>query len=287
MKVLLTGANGQLAKQLQYSAPEHVELVALTRENLDITDAHQVQRIIYELKPHCIINAAAYNAVDLAEKETELAYAVNATGPFNLAQAAYIQGARLIHVSTDYVFDGKKTSPYLPIDSPNPLSWYGKTKLAGENLVLEELPEAVLILRTSWVYSSYGKNFVNNLLQWLRQKSELKIIVDQISAPTWTKNLATAICSALERPDLTGIYHCTDNDIANKYEFAVTVQNEAFKLGLLSKKIPIVAAKSSDFSTLALRPSYSVLDTTKTKKDFGITLLPWQDALLQMLKELL
>ncbi|MBA2411149.1 MAG: dTDP-4-dehydrorhamnose reductase [Gammaproteobacteria bacterium] len=282
--IMLTGANGQLGWEIQRRA-QHLSytLRAFDRQTLDITDAAAVDAIVGRLRPQAIINAAAYTAVDRAEEEPELADAVNRDGAANLARAARECGARLVHVSTDFVFDGDKGSPYRIDDVPAPQSVYGASKFAGEQAVLD-VPARALIVRTAWVYSSHGGNFVHTMLRLMASRDELRVVDDQIGSPTWAGGLADCIRRALEAK-LTGIYHWTDAGVASWYDFAVAIQEEAFALGLLEKAIPIRPIPTREYATPAKRPSYSVLEKSITWQALNHTPPHWRASLRLMLNE--
>lgn len=286
MKILLTGANGQLGQELKKITPKNVELHALSKQELDITDKKAVLSKINTYKPACIINTAAYTAVDEAEKNEDLVFNINAQGAANIAEAAFSNGCRMIHLSTDYLFDGKKGTPYSPDDMPNPLNVYGKSKWAGEKNVLKILPDSSLIIRTSWVYSCYGQNFVKSVLNSLQKNSKINMVSDQIGSPTWTRTLARAIWTAVAKPELKAIYHWCDAGVASKYDLAMSVLEDALQIGIISKAVPICPIKSSDFISLAARPSYSVLDCTKTWKDFNLSPIYWRTSLRTFLQEI-
>jgi dTDP-4-dehydrorhamnose reductase len=285
MKILLTGANGQLGSEIQKTKIKNCELIALSHQQLDITNKTQVLQTIATLKPRWIINAAAYTAVDAAESHHELACAINAEGVANLAYAAKQQSAQLLHVSTDYVFAGTKNTPYLPTDETIPLNEYGKSKLMGERMLLNIMPSAVII-RTSWLYGNHGKNFVKTILSLLQQKEQLKIVSDQIGAPTSTKTLAQVIWQSIEKNNLSGIYHYSDAGVASWYDFAIAIQEEALHLGLINKTIPIYPIKTIDYPLPARRPYCSVLDKTTLYEALQITPLHWREALRGLLQEL-
>lgn len=285
MKVLITGARGQAGHELCRSAPSHVELLCLDRNRLDIADEAAVERTVRTERPALIINAAAYTAVDKAETEREQAFAVNATGTANLATAAAASGARLIHISTDFVFDGAKSSPYRPEDQANPLNVYGAGKLAGELTALERCP-GVLIVRTGWLYSAHGNNFVKTMLRLMGEREQLTVVADQIGTPTWVGSLAEAIWTAAAKPELRGIYHWSDAGVASWYDFALAIMEEALELGLLARAIPIIPIATADYPTPARRPAYSVLDKSAAWRDFAISGQHWRVCLRRMLKEL-
>lgn len=284
--ILLTGAGGQLGWELQRSAERAGHSVhAVGRHALDITDSVGIEAIVGELHPEVIVNAAAYTAVDMAEKEPNQAYAVNRDGAANLARAARASGASLVHVSTDFIFDGVKGAPYQPAGEPAPQGVYGASKLAGERAVREIMGDEALILRTAWVYSAHGNNFVKTMLRLMRKRDELRVVDDQIGSPTWAQGLADCIWRALERR-LTGVYHWTDAGAASWYDFAVAIQEEALKTGLLTKKVRVRPIPGSEYPTPAKRPSYSVLDKSATWQALNHVAPHWRDSLRSMLSEL-
>ncbi len=285
MKVLITGANGQVGWELQRSAPNGAELLPLGSRELDVSDAASVDATIGEFQPDLIINAAAYTAVDRAEADREAAYAVNAEGAGNLARAAQARGARLIHISTDFVFDGEKATPYQPDDAVAPLGVYGASKQAGDEQVLDSGVDA-LIIRTAWVYSSHGNNFVKTMLRLMAERDELGIVADQIGTPTWAHGLALAIWAAAEKPGLAGIYHWTDAGVASWYDFAVAIYEEATALGLLQKSLSITPIPASAYPTPARRPACAVLDKSKSWSDLQINPVHWRAQLRSVLTEL-
>ena len=287
MKVLVIGSHGQLGHELSHSKPAEVELHATDASSLDITDQRQVSDKIDELQPEAVINAAAYTAVDKAESEREKAYLVNQKGPGNIARSCLGAGSRFIHVSTDFVFDGRSPSPYLPDDRPHPLGVYGESKLLGERVVAEETKGQALIIRTAWVYSAYGNNFVKTMLRLMHEKEQLGVIYDQVGSPTWARTLAETIWTAtISFPQAKGYYHWTDAGVASWYDFAVAIQSEALALGLLEKEIPIMPIRTSQYPTPARRPSYTVLDCSSTWKDFRISPIHWRVSLRKMLQEM-
>jgi dTDP-4-dehydrorhamnose reductase len=285
MRVLVTGSGGQLGYELQRTLPEIHELVALPSAELDITDAVQIDRALAGHEPNVVINAAAYTAVDKAESDRARAQAVNAHGPALLAKAAAARGIRLIHVSTDFVFDGSKPSPYLPGDTPNPLGVYGATKLDGERAVLEMAPDS-LVVRSAWVYSAHGNNFVRTMLRLMSERDSLGVVADQVGTPTWAKGLAQALWHAVDMPLVQGIHHWTDAGVASWYDFAVAIQEEALGLGLLEKAASVRPIRTRDYPTPARRPAYSVLDKTATWEALKVGAPHWRVALREMLHDL-
>lgn len=283
MKVLITGAGGQLGRALVATAPKDVTVQPCTSAQLDVTDLQEVTMLVHEARPDVIINAAAYTAVDRAEQEHEHAFAVNARGPAHLAQAATACGARLLQVSTDYVFDGTGSRPYQPLDATHPLGVYGASKRAGEEAVLGFAGNAV-ILRTSWLYDAAGNNFVRTMLRLMGEREQLGVVADQIGSPTWSHGLAEALWAAVQQPRLQGIYHWADLGVASWYDFAVAIQEEALALNLLQRAIPIRPLRSEEYPTAARRPAYSVLDTSATRTALGLSGRHWRVALRTMLK---
>jgi dTDP-4-dehydrorhamnose reductase len=283
-KVVVTGAGGQLGRELVACAPP-VEVVALGRDALDIADAGAVLERLAALAPALVINAAAYTAVDRAESEPELARQVNALGPANLARACHTLGARLIHVSTDFVFDGRASRPYRPDDTTGPLGVYGQSKLEGEQALMEALPGA-LIVRTGWVYSRHGANFVKTMLRLMAERDALAVVCDQVGTPTWAAGLAAALWRFAAQPELAGIYHWSDAGVCSWYDFAQAIAEEALALGLLPRAIPLRPIPASDYPTPAQRPAYSVLDKGATWQALGVAGEHWRVQLRRMLNEL-
>ena len=286
MKVLVTGAGGQLASELQLCAPAHVHIVALGRAELDIVDEAAVQRVMETHRPTVVINAAAYTAVDRAESESARAYAVNADGPGYLARTCAAQDARLIHVSTDFVFSGEACHPYRPDDATAPVSVYGASKLAGEQQVREVLGDAAVIVRTAWVYSRIGNNFVKTMLRLMAEREQLSVVADQVGTPTWAYALAGALWRVVERPQVGGTLHWTDAGIASWYDFAVAIEEEARTQGLLTHRVEIKPIAATDYPTPAKRPAWSVLDKTDTWRQLDCAGLHWREALRRMLADL-
>ncbi len=286
LRVLVAGG-GQLGSELVAEVPDGFVAAAFGHEGLDLTYAEHVHEVIARERPEVIVNAAAYTDVDRAEAEREKAFAVNAEGAERLAREAAASGARLIHVSTDYVFDGAKSSPYEPDDEPAPLSVYGASKAEGERRALAAAPGRTLVLRTSWLYSSFGGNFVKSMLARMRGGEPLRVVCDQVGSPTWAGHLADAIWRAAARPELAGILHFADAGVASWYDFAVAIQDEALALGLLAQPVPITPIRARDFPRPARRPAYSVLDASAAREELDLLALPWRWALRTMLSELL
>lgn len=284
-KVVITGGAGQLGLELQATAPAAVDLVPLDHRQFDLTDPGAVRDRLGSIRPDVILNAAAYTAVDRAEQEPERALAVNRDGPRLLAAMAAETGTRLVHISTDFVFDGCKSSPYAPDDAANPLGVYGRSKLAGEEAVLGLLRTECLIVRTSWLYAAHGGNFVQTMLRLLHTREELTVVADQVGTPTWARGLARALWDMVFR-DCKGIIHWSDAGVASWYDFAVAIQEEGLALGLLKHKKGIKPVSSAEFPTAARRPAYSVLDKTETWGVLGYHAPHWRENLRMMLREL-
>ena len=284
MKTLVLGCNGQLGHSLADTAPKNVGIIGLDLPELDITDAAAVLEICQETNPDVIINAAAYTAVDQAESEPALATSVNVSGPRNIAAASCEIGVRLIHISTDFVFDGAASTPYKPNAVTNPLSVYGRTKRDGELAVLEETDGSAVVIRTSWLYSKTGSNFVKTMLRLMSERDELGVVADQFGSPTWANSLAEAIWAFAAAPEHSGIFHWADAGKTSWQEFAIAIQEEANSLGLLEREIPIRAIKTEDYPTAAARPTYSVLDCSSTQQATNMQPAEWRTNLRQMLK---
>ncbi|MGN1393372.1 MAG: dTDP-4-dehydrorhamnose reductase [Succinivibrionaceae bacterium] len=270
-KILVTGGNGQLGSELKKLLPDAIYTDV---QELDITNLEEVLSFVKEKEIYTIINCAAYTAVDKAEDEEELAYKINAEGPLNLAKT----GCKLIHVSTDYVFNGKGHTPYETNFETDPVSAYGRTKLAGEKAVSTN-SKVFAIIRTAWLYSSYGNNFVKTMRRLGETKSEIGVISDQIGTPTFAGDLAEAIVAML--PQLngsnSGVYHYTNEGVCSWYDFA----HEIMELSNLNCYVKPL--RTEEYPTKATRPSYSVLDKTSIKKTFNITIPHWKDSLKKCL----
>lgn len=283
--VLLFGARGQLGIEVQRSVPDDVTLVALDRSAGDITDPALVAGLFATHAPTFAINAAAYTAVDRAESEPDAAAAANAQGPALLAASCAAHGVRLLHVSTDFVFDGTRASPYPPDAVTRPLGVYGLTKRDGEQRVLASGADA-LILRTGWVYAAHGGNFVNTMLRLMAERPALTVVEDQIGTPTWAAGLAQVVWALLRHPGCFGIYHWSDAGACSWYDFALAIREEAQALGLLAADCATVAPiPASGYPTPARRPAYSVLDKSRTREALGSDGDHWRVQLRRMLVE--
>jgi dTDP-4-dehydrorhamnose reductase len=285
MRVLVTGVTGQVGWELVRSAPAGVELDAADRSAIDLAGTDVTERVLAR-RPDVIINAAAYTAVDRAENEAELARRINGDGAAAVARAAHALGARLVHVSTDFVFDGSASRPYAPDAAPAPLGSYGASKLAGERLVGEATAGAAMIVRTGWVYSAHGSNFVKTMLRLMGERERLGVVADQVGTPTWAKLLAGALWEAALQPGLRGILHWSDLGVASWYDFAVAIQEEALPRGLLARAVPVAPIRTEDYPTPARRPAFSVLDKTDTLAALAAPRMHWRAALRAMLDDL-
>jgi dTDP-4-dehydrorhamnose reductase len=289
VRILVTGAGGQVGEALLKTAPEGREVVGLTRAQLDITDRTAVLAAVYEHKPEVIFNCAAYNAVDRAESEQDRAFAVNHAAVATLAAAAEDADALFVHISSDYVFDGNADAAYRPGDPANPLSIYGRSKLLGENAALgydTSLEALALVVRTSWVHAAGHANFVTTMLRLMRERDELSVVSDQVSAPTWATGLARTLWELAEK-GATGICHHRDAGQASWHEFAVAIGEEAEALGLIERQIPIHPVSTDEFGAVAPRPHFSLLDDSITRDLLGDTAPHWRKNLRTMLCEVL
>lgn len=283
-RVLLTGAGGQLGTLLQRTLPHPCELIALTRDELDLTRRCDVAATVQNLRPDWIINAGAYTAVDKAETEQDLAFAVNADGAGHLAGAAAETGCRMIQLSTDFVFDGRHSMPYAPDAETNPLNVYGASKLAGERAVREALGADAVIVRTAWVYAPQGQNFVRSMLNLLSEREALAVVDDQIGTPTSAEGLARVLWQLIDA-GLAGTFHWTDAGVASWYDFALAVRDEALICGLLSRRTPVTPIPTTEFPRPAARPAFSVLDKRGTWQALEVRPLHWRDALRRTLEQ--
>jgi dTDP-4-dehydrorhamnose reductase len=296
--ILLIGANGQVGRELERMLPLLGDVKSLDRRQLDLSEAEEIRNVIRMVRPALIVNAAAYTTVDKAESEHSLARAVNAEAPAVMAQEAKKIGASLIHYSTDYVFDGSKTSPYTEDDPTNPQNVYGKTKLEGD-LAIQQSGAAFLIFRTAWVYSTEGQNFLLTILRLATQREELRIVGDQFGAPTTSKEIAKATTQILSQirtmgndsyslTGVSGIYHMTAAGETTWFDFAETILKQALTIepstpwfATATNGYPLIARKvieipTSEYPTAARRPSYSVLSNERLVRTFSVRLSDWQ-----------
>lgn len=285
MKVLITGAGGQIARALLASAPEGVVITALSHRQLDIADEHAVNATIGEYAPNVIINGAAYTAVDRAESDADAATRINAEGPRNLAAAALRCHARLLHISTDFVFDGSSSSPYRPDSPTQPLNIYGRSKRSGEEHVLKLLPESSVVLRTAWIYAAEGSNFLRTMLRLMAANRAVRVVADQVGTPTAARSVAMVLWKLVEHAEFQGIHHWTDAGVASWYDFAVAIAEEAAARGLLPADVTVTPITTADYPTPARRPSYSVLDK-RSLTALGVAAVHWRASLRTVLGEI-
>jgi dTDP-4-dehydrorhamnose reductase len=284
VKLLIAGSDGQLGQELVRLGSEH-ELCAVDCDRLDITDIDAVQRVFTAFHPDAVVNAAAYTAVDKAELEKEMAFAVNRDGPKNLAVMCERSGIPLIHISTDYVFDGAKTGAYTEDDPIGPLGVYGESKAAGEDTVRRNCSRYI-ILRTSWVFSSHGNNFVKTMLRLGSERSEIAVVADQYGCPTSARELARVIYSVLNHGTDWGTYHCVQPEPTTWYGFARAIFEEAGKQGMELAEKTVKPIETRDYPTSAVRPVNSVLYCKKLQETFAINIRPWSESLSEVIKEL-
>lgn len=292
-RILLTAKTGQLGQELQRTLAPLGEVIGVDRKTMDLSQPDTIRHVIGELKPDLIVNAAAYTAVDKAESEPELAKAINTIAPTIMAEEAVRIGSVLIHISTDYVFDGRKNTPYTEQDEPNPLCVYGQSKLAGEEGI-RQTGTCHTILRTAWVYGTYGKsNFVKTMLRLFAEREEVRVVADQIGTPTWAKDLAWSIATLvsqiadqqLSESPINGTYHFTNSGVASWYDFAMAIFEEARQVGFPLKVQRIVPIATAEYPTPAKRPAYSVLSCQKIAEVLETHPSYWREALRQMLVE--
>ncbi len=284
-KILVSGRNGQVGHELRRTLSTLGEVIALGRNELDLTNADQIREQIHKYKPNFIVNAAAYTAVDQAESDVDLAMQINGTAPGIIAEAAKQIGAAVIHYSTDYVFDGSKTTTYVEADTPKPIGVYGKTKLAGEQAIqATDVPH--LILRTSWVYGRYGNNFYNTILRLAHEREELGIVSDQIGCPTWSRTIAETTAQLIAQQlagaapsfsDCSGVYNLVSKGETSWHGFAKAFL-ELDPNKAQQKLKTLKAIGTDDYPTPAKRPAYSVMSTEKLESTFKLCMPPWQQS---------
>jgi len=280
VKVLITGFGGQVGCALVGSAPPGFDVRALSEAELNICDAAAVRAAVAAFQPQVIINAAAYTAVDKAESEPGLADAINAQAVRHLAEAASdIPGCRMLHISTDYVFNGRATEPYRPSDPTDPLSVYGRTKLAGEHAVLGVLAERAVVLRTAWLYAAQGNNFLLTMLRLMRERGAVRVVADQRGTPTAAASVARALWRIAQLPGVHGVLHWTDGGVASWYEFACAIAEDARANGLLSQAVTVTPITTAEYPTAAHRPANSVLDIRASVEKLGIEPAHWRESL--------
>jgi dTDP-4-dehydrorhamnose reductase len=285
VKALITGAGGQVGRMLLETRPAHIEPIVCTHADLDIAAGETVRDCIGRHRPAVIINAAAYTAVDKAESEPDAAQRINAEGPRHLAAAAAEYGARLIHISTDFVFDGAASVPYQPDSPTQPLSVYGRSKREGELAVLQTLPERSVIVRTAWVYAAIGANFPRTMLRLMRANGSARVVADQVGTPTAARSLAELLWQIAGNAEIRGVHHWTDAGVASWYDFAVAIAEEGAELQLVQPGVTVTPITTADYPTPARRPSYSVLDK-RSLAAYGFAPIHWRKRLRGVLKEM-
>lgn len=285
MRVLVTGAGGQLGRELcdRLAQTEH-EFIPFARADADFTQAGRVRDAIAARKADWVVNCAAYTAVDKAESDADTAFAVNRDAARAVAEAVAAYGGRLLHVSTDFVFDGAQSRPYREDDAPNPIGVYAQSKWAGEQAVREVTADA-LIVRTAWVHGAHGHNFVKTMLRLAAERDELRVVDDQVGTPSWTGDIAAALIELVDQ-DARGCYHFTNEGVASWYDFAVAILDEARALGFPVKAGRVTPIPTSAYPTPARRPAYSVLDKQKIRAALARPIPHWRESLVAMLREL-
>lgn len=286
MKALIVGATGQLARALLRVPPQDVQAVALSRAEYDLADSPALARHLDAQAPTVLINATAYTAVDQAELDRQGAFAANAEAVAAMAEACEQRSIKLVHVSTDFVFDGGAGRPYRPADVTNPLSVYGLSKLEGERRIAARPGLDWRVIRTAWVYSATGRNFALTMLRLFRERAVVKVVADQVGAPTSADSLAACVWAAALTGGESGILHFTDAGVASWYDFAVAIYEEARALGLIQQEVVIMPIATEQYPTPARRPSYSVLDSRATLEQLGLQPVHWRTNLRRVLKEL-
>ncbi|MDY0005787.1 MAG: dTDP-4-dehydrorhamnose reductase [Spongiibacteraceae bacterium] len=286
MKVMLTGAGGQLGQALRDALSGRVELDARDRTTLDLVDGKSIRDILEQVRPDVVINAAAFTHVDQAEADPQQAALINHLAPGALARQCGVSGARLIHISTDFVFDGRQGSPYTPQCETHPLNIYGETKRLGELAVLEALPGSAAIIRTAWLYSHRGNNFLTKMLGFMRAGRDLRVVTDQVGTPTSVDGLVGLIDQMLFKPPRQSIYHWTDAGVASWYDFACAIQEEALAASLLDAPVDILPIPASAYPIPAVRPAYSVLDKSATYQEYDPPLVHWRTMLRRAMQRI-
>ena len=281
MKILVTGANGQLGKCLQKVSHNFAghQFHFLGRDHFAIDQFSMVENVLRALRPDVVVNAAAYTAVDKAEQEPALAYMINGEAVGHLAKVCYSLNIRLLHVSTDYVFDGTKGTPYLETDQVNPIGIYGKSKLMGEQLVMEQHPDAAVI-RTSWVYSEFGHNFVKTMIRLMKEKQEIGVVNDQFGCPTYAIDLANCLLQIAENDNFPGIYHFANEGVITWFQFACAIKTHTKSTCIVN---PIT---TQQFPTPAKRPAHSALSNKHIQQTFGLSISGWEQSLKECLTAL-
>jgi len=284
MTIAIIGKSGQLAQELLDTKPSGMFCSFFGRDDIDILSTESINKTLDSIEPNGLINASAYTQVDKAEEEPEQAFAINEIAVANLCHYAKKKNIPFIHISTDFVFDGDSTRPYKTSDNPNPLNVYGASKLAGEMAIQDIYPENSSIIRTSWLYSHYGNNFVKTMLRLFQEKDEIRVVSDQYGCPTSATGLARFLWYLLDLSERELIYHWSDKMVNSQgiswYQFAIEIQKVAFEKGLIQSKIPIIPISTSEYPTAAKRPQYSVLDCYNLDPDTKNEQPDWLNKLL-------
>ena len=295
MKVLLTGASGQLGQAIIKSKPSFVELIATSRRELDLADDEACRRAVRQHQPDWVINSGAYTAVDKAEDEKELAMSINTIAPKMFAEELSQTGGKLLQLSTDFVFDGEQNFPYKTDQKKKPLGVYGATKAAGEDAIYDVLGNSnqALIIRTSWLIGSVGKNFMKTMIRLHRSQEEIRVVSDQIGCPTSTLTLAKACWRAIEKqkdiePNVLSpqLHHWSDEGSASWYEFAKVIGELGCRIGLIETPAKVIPISSKEYPTRAKRPKYSILDCTSTRQFLNLEAIHWKESILNVMKEI-
>jgi dTDP-4-dehydrorhamnose reductase len=287
MRALIPGSAGLIGSTLRSQAPAGVEVIGLDLPELDITDAAAVQRAIEYYQPDVVLNAAGYLAVDKAETTDRVeVMRVNADGPRHLAQAIAHGRARMVHLSTNYVFDGRSSVPYQPGDPAEPVSMYGVSKRGGEVAVLEVLGERATVVRTSWVHAAHGNSFLRTILKVLKERGTARVVDDQLGTPTAAQSLAVVLWQVALDPTISGIHHWTDAGVASWYDYAVVIAEEAVALGVLPESVNVVPVSTAEFPTAAARPAYGVMAKQATIAALGASPRHWRVNVRKTMREI-
>ena len=276
MRVLIPGSAGLIGTALRAQAPAGAEVIGLDVSELDITDAAAVRRAIEHYRPDVVVNAAGYLAVDKAESDRDECMRVNAEGPGHLAQSLAPGTARMLHLSTNYVFDGKSGAPYQPGDPAEPVSVYGVSKRDGEVAVLQALGERATVVRTSWVHAKHGNSFLRTILRVLKERGTARVVDDQLGTPTSAQSIADTLWRVAADPSINGLHHWTDAGVASWYDFAVAIAEEGVALGLLPESVTVVPVSTADYPLVAARPPYGVMAKQATVAALGVPPTHWR-----------
>lgn len=285
LKVVMLGQSGQLASELKFSAPAFIQLRVLGHAEFCTLSDADLTGFFLRFRPDWVVNAVAYNQVDQAELSPEVALAGNFYLVQKLQQLCALNQTKLLHISTDYVFDGEKLTSYKESDQQYPLNHYGKTKLLAEQWLQQEYKAQSFIIRTSWLYSFYGKNFVKTMLQLMQTKRQLQVVQDQIGSPCWAYGLAVVIWQIIcNETVIAGVYHWADSGFCSRYEFACEIQHLAIQLGLVGDEVELIAVNSEQLNSVVKRPVFSALDSGLLRELLSLPPVPWQQQLAKALK---